>query len=111
MHARENLGEGNLAGLDQQSSAWILASLGIHALLLSKRMRDQLGVAPADQCFGGRVGAMRIAQCRRVEQDLYLSCQSPGQLSVMILDGFDSLGVCGAGCDDDCAHANSSDST
>src|SRR5665647_1419685 len=35
-------------GVDQQSSAWILASLGIHALLLSKRMRDQLGVAPAD---------------------------------------------------------------
>jgi hypothetical protein len=98
-------------GVNQQSGARIFMSPGIHGLLFSERMRDQLGVTPPDQGAGCGAGSGQIISRGGFDKRLHVDSEGAGQVCVMILDGFDRLRVCGACCDNDRAHENSCDST
>jgi hypothetical protein len=64
-------------------------------------MRDQFGVTPPDQGLGSGAGSGLIAKCCCLDERLDLDCQATGQLPMMILDGFDILGIRSTGCDND----------
>ena len=91
-------------GVDQQSGAKVLMRFGVQSLLLRERMRDQLDVTPSDQGVGRGAGPGQIPPGRCIDNRLDLDGQGARQLCVMVLDGLDGLGVCGAGCDNDRTH-------
>jgi hypothetical protein len=76
----------------------------VHGLLFCERVRDELGVTPPDQGIGGGAGPRQIATGRSLDQRLHPDGKGTGELRVMILDGLNGLGICGACCDNDHAH-------
>ena len=48
-------------GVDQQPGTRIFVGRGVHSLLFGERVRDQLGLTPSDQRFGGGGGSGQIA--------------------------------------------------
>jgi hypothetical protein len=85
--------------------------LGVHRTFLGEGVRDQLGLAPLDQGFGCGGCSGLIASGSSGNERFHLDGKGTRQLRVMVLDGLDRLGVCGAGCDNERAHENSFGST